>query len=407
MTGRTTPAAPASSYRERTPVQTWKQAAPLMSGLGITRLTDITRIDRLGLPVWASVRPRGRVMHVHAGKALRSDDARIGALMEAVEYAAAEPSGSPWKRRSMTLGRLARQFDGRFGLPDLAPRVGLDAQPDDKVATVDCELLNEASTMRLPATLVFAPFEGDVAAALYGSPMAGLASGNSVAEASLHGLLEILERDAVSMNKARDASSWVDTDSLPETFANLARRWSTLGVELAVRHVPSPVGLPCFEAFLHEAQTAGVRLAAGAGLHVDREIALARAVCEAAQSRLSLIHGARDDIGLYFSKTAQVDEAQRQQAEGVLTARIFSRDRTVSLAAVPHCPRHRESLQDVLDRVLVRVRQAGFAAVLRHCFELNLNGLHVVKLVVPGCEDIELDRRRVGPRLMARVLGHG
>src|SRR3546814_15588111 len=50
---------------------------------GVTRLADITRLDRLGLPVWQAVRPAGRALSVHQGKGASPLAARIGALCEA------------------------------------------------------------------------------------------------------------------------------------------------------------------------------------------------------------------------------------------------------------------------------------------------------------------------------------
>ena len=47
-----------SSYRSKRPARTLAIAEALMPKLGITRVTDVTRMDRLGLPVCISVRPR-------------------------------------------------------------------------------------------------------------------------------------------------------------------------------------------------------------------------------------------------------------------------------------------------------------------------------------------------------------
>ena len=74
-----------TSLRSVAPELTERRARQLMPALGISRVTDITRLDRLGLPVHASVRPRGRTLRVHAGKGMLVDEARVGALMEAVE----------------------------------------------------------------------------------------------------------------------------------------------------------------------------------------------------------------------------------------------------------------------------------------------------------------------------------
>ncbi len=85
------------------------------------------------------------------------------------------------------------------------------------------------------------------------------------------------------MNKARDQSQRIDNANLPASFSQLASLWHDMGVELLVRHVPNLLGLPCFEAWLHEPGSSAVDLAGGSGLHLDRDLALARAVCESAQ----------------------------------------------------------------------------------------------------------------------------
>ena len=48
--------------------------------------------------------------------------------------------------------------------------------------------------------------------------------------------------------------------------------------------------------------------------------------------------------------------------------------------------------------------KAGFGSVYRYRFRVELNGLHVVKIIVPRCEDADSAPRRIGPRLWAQVL---
>src|SRR5579862_6644062 len=71
---------------------TLSHAIPLAEKLGISRVTDISRLDRVGVPVFASIRPgaqRGSLC-VNAGKGLTAAEARVGAAMEAIEFAMAE-----------------------------------------------------------------------------------------------------------------------------------------------------------------------------------------------------------------------------------------------------------------------------------------------------------------------------
>jgi len=356
--------------------------------------------------VFASVRPRGALLRVHAGKSLRVDEARVGALMEAVEYAAAEPQNSRWVAERLTLADLGAQLGEALRVGDLIPALGPKPQPRRKLPCVSCESLPSGRAVLLPAELVFLPYEGDRRPPLFGSSSNGLASGNSLDEATLHGVFEVLERDAVSMNQPRDASQWVQPDDLPDPIASMASGWRAIGVQLAVRHIPNACALPCFEAYLYEPQSVDVNLSAGIGLHLDREIALARAVSEAAQSRLTCIHGGREDVTDFFAKYDESNREVRHQAEAELIRQIFDDTRRIDFGALPTTSADAVSLSSVLADVLARMAKAGFDAVFRHRFALDLHGLHVVKIVVPRCEDVLHGRRRIGARLFARIVGH-
>ena len=70
-------------------------------------------------------------------------------------------------------------------------------------------------------------------------------------------------------------------------------------IQIAVWDLTSDIGIPvfgCVIADLHEVRSAGLPPAGGYGCHPNREIALLRALTEAAQSRLTAISGARDDL---------------------------------------------------------------------------------------------------------------
>jgi ribosomal protein S12 methylthiotransferase accessory factor len=394
-----------SSYRTRPAAETLAVGEALMPSLGISRVTETTRMNRLGLPVFASVRPRSTGLRVHAGKGLTAVEARASALMEAVEHAAAEPQNSDWVARRLSMADIAAQFGGRVRIADFVPTSRAALEPRTVVVTAECEDLRKDARVRLPAETVFYPYgDDDDAERLFGASTNGLASGNSVDEATLHGLFEVMERDALAMNQARDASQWIDNDTLPEPFRTYAHTWRRLGVEMAVRHIPNDFELPCFEAVLSEAGSTDVNLAGGSGLHCDRDVALSRAICEAAQSRLSLIHGGRDDIVHFYAKYTQMSSAQREAAEQRVTRGIFDRARAVELASIPHRPSDGRTLAAVLDDALDAVLRAGFPAIYRHTFCLPLAGLQVVKVIVPRCENVEVDTKRIGRRLLDRIM---
>ncbi|WP_077038260.1 YcaO-like family protein [Pelomonas sp. KK5] len=382
-----------SSLRRVLPAETLARAAALMPRWGISRVSEITRMDRLGLPVCIGVRPRGQVLRVHAGKGLSAEEARVGALMEALEFAVAEPRG---ELPRMAFGALVDQLAPHARWMDLAP-VAPPPADDERLPALPCEVLGRrGGAVMLPAELIVAGrLDGPP---LFGPSSNGLASGNTPAEATLHGLLEVLERDTLAMNQARDDSQLVDR--LPPPFDALAARWQELGVRLAVRHLPNRHGLPCFEAVLDEPEDNRVNLASGSGLHLDRGIALARAVCEAAQSRLSLIHGGREDITAFYAKYRRPEA--RRDGDARLREQLFDASRRIAFAKVPD---RRPPADASLDEILAELLR-GLPPVLRHRFDpAGLDGLEVVRVIVPGCAPNTPGR--LTPRLLDRVLGHG
>lgn len=397
-----------SSLRMAPADATWRIASALMAVWGITRVTDITRLDRLGLPVYASVRPRGRALCVHAGKGLRPAEARIGALMEALEFAVAEPQRSAWQGRDFRIAELEADWAGAFGLADLAPVFGVPIERSRLLHAVRCEELAGRGDAWLPAELVFLPWEDPHGPALFGWSSNGLASGNTLAEATLHGLLEVLERDALLMNLPRDRSQWLDADEFPAPFDTFAARWQEMGIELSVRQVPNEFDLPCFQALLMEAGgTQTVDLAGGSGLHLDPAIAFARAVCEAAQSRASCIHGGRDDVTEFYDHLPRTPGG-RDTRQTLAAREAFDRRHRVRWCELPSMPfADAATLDEVLARLLTHLATRGFSRVLRHRFDVALQGLHVVKIIVPGCQEASAPLDRAGRRLLALAHADG
>lgn len=374
-----------------------------MPRFGISRVTDITRLDKLGLPVHASVRPRGQGLRVHAGKGLREVESRVGALMEALEFAAADPRRNPAGQR-MSVAALQASWAGAFGFVDLAPRRGVPVDGALTLPVLECEDLTRKVATALPTELLFVSDDKPARPPVFGSNTNGVASGNSLDEATLHGLLEVLERDALSLDQARRASRRVRDDSLPPHFIEMADAWLRRGVRLVVRHVPSDTGLPCFKAWLVEPESTDINLCSGSGLHLDREIALTRAICEAAQSRLSTLHGGRDDIVDFYDKYTQIDPVRRRERETRLVAAVEDPQGAIAFSDVEQAITDGRPLHELLADLLERLRGIGLGNVLRYRFAADLDGMHALRIVVPRCECSESDLQRMGPRLMSAVM---
>jgi ribosomal protein S12 methylthiotransferase accessory factor len=124
----------------------------------------------------------------------------------------------------------------------------------------------------------------------------GLASGNSLAEAGLHALWELVERDCVARFSAvpLDERRYIEPGSVTDPLCRwLISRMQGDGFHLEI--VDASFGVwPTFAVYLYSDDMADVF--GGAGAHGDAAVALTRALTEAAQSRVSVISGLRDDI---------------------------------------------------------------------------------------------------------------
>ncbi len=432
-----------TSLRIRPAAETAAVARRLMRSLGIRRVHDLTPLDSLGVPVFSSVRPGGSTVQVHMGKGVHSEDARTGALMEAVEYAVAEQASAAAPIVRRTLQSLMEQWPEGLAWADWAPKLGLTApQAQEPLLALFCEELGSRRKLLLPAELVLMPCPSLGLPTYFDGSSNGLASGNSLQEATLHALFEVLERDAVAMNLARDESALLCNSDLPEPFNAWAVRWRRQQVVLTVRYLPNDFGLPAFVAALHQTQGADRLLARGWGLHADREVALARAVCEAAQTRIALRFGDRPEvprlrrspsaistisaisangaggtdgadgaIGAIRSTAARAmatERARERAGEERLFLSLTRTDSRCEFKAIAQLP------CTSVPAALATLRQRLAAQGMRHIFRYRmqppggaqaLQGLHVVKVIVPRCESALQGAVRMGPRLMARVLG--
>src|SRR4051794_11806268 len=74
-----------ASHRVCRPEETFARIKPLLSTAGITRIADVTGLDRLDIPVAVVTRPNSRGLSVAQGKGLDFGAAKVSGVMEALE----------------------------------------------------------------------------------------------------------------------------------------------------------------------------------------------------------------------------------------------------------------------------------------------------------------------------------
>jgi YcaO-like protein with predicted kinase domain len=158
-------------------------------------------------------------------------------------------------------------------------------------------------------------------------------------------------------------------------------RFERADLEVGAFNMTCEIGIPAVAAYTAQREVGGRRQllpAAGFGCHPDRGIALARALTEAAQSRLTHIVGARDDMN-----PAQYSEQTRAEFIGHVRAFIHGGG-----ARHFHTMPTRTSplVSEDLDWELGRLRGAGVEQIVT--FDLTRPDLRipVVRVVIPGLQ---------------------
>lgn len=283
--------------------ETVNRLRPHFSRLGIVRMAEVTGLDRIGIPVWMAVRPNSRTLAVSQGKGVSAAHARASAVMEAAEIAIAEDipliSFAASRRELLDAGHSV--FDGRMLLMRGADEPG----PDVADYWLEGFDLLKQKPVFVPRELVSLDFTSARRSFHYCQSTDGLASGNCLLEAVIHGLCERVERDATELWRFQRDTGVQAHCVDPAVFADgsidwLAERITAANFVLRLFNMTSDIGLPVFMATISPATQYGTYLhfdlAAGYGCHLSPRVAAMRAITEAAQTRITNISGARDDF---------------------------------------------------------------------------------------------------------------
>ena len=371
------------THRSATLAATWRRFAGKQRAAGITRVADLTGLDTIGIPVFAAIRPMGRSLSTQQGKGLTADAARVSALMEALEtYTAEQPLGATRVVRGAprALGKRRRVVDVRQLARARRARIDLDAPLPwvtgwDLAAGEPILVPVEAVTLD---TVFARPPVFDVSST-------GLASGNALVEAVVHGLLEVIERDAEAAWRRAGADRRLVLDAIDDPGCRaLIQRITAAGARVFVWDLTGEAGVPvpvigC--AIVEDPAAPAWRplgVYQGFGAHLVPEVAIARAITEAAQTRVTYIAGGRDD---FFP--ADYARATDRDLVADLWARAAAPcDEPVDPADLPRA--HTRGLGEDLELLLGVLAEAGTPQVIAVDLTRPELGVPVARVIVPG-----------------------
>ncbi|OBK53545.1 YcaO-like family protein [Mycobacterium kubicae] len=283
----------AGTHRIISPERTWQAIQPLLQPAGITRVADLTWLDDLGIPTVQAVRPASLTLSVSQGKATTYRAAQVSAVMESLENWHVENLTPDLKATATT--DLAAELT--YDPADLNRPAGslyhAGAKLDWMVATT--LLTGRRTWVPWLATVVNVSVTDAWGPPMFGMDTTGLASGNSYHEATLHALYEIMERHAMATAIPGSTLFGVPQhEAIRSDCAQLFDMVESAGSSLQIARIDAWDGFYCFAAELTSPMMEVPFN--GSGLHHDPNVALSRAITEAAQSRLTAISGAREDL---------------------------------------------------------------------------------------------------------------
>jgi YcaO-like protein with predicted kinase domain len=363
------------------PAVTISRVRAIAKDIGISRVAWVTGLDFIGLPVTMVVRPQARTLSVSQGKGVTQDLAMASGLMESFECYCAERVSGPveW----LEWGEASRDPHC------IAPEIMRMAKPAarEEMPWSEAFDMHTGEAQLLPSELVFADFTypPPKGHGYFRATTNGLASGNTRAEAELHALCEVIERDCVALwMTARAygrATPSIDTESLrgPATL-HLLEMIEATELDFEIWDITSDTGVPCFLCVIDD-QNMGLHYSigkiVGSGCHPSTDIAMSRAITEAAQSRLTIIAGSRDDIEM---------SVYRAMAVNNLLKSLFSTRGQASQVAFEDRSILGMSVERDLQNVLARLAVAGVGHILCAPLPSPVPELSVVRVLAPGLE---------------------
>ena len=416
----------------------------LCKEIGITRISDITFMDRLYIPNYSVTLPgTDDIFWVYGGKGTTKTQAKVSALMESIERYSSMHETNP---------RTALR-DSYLHLSDSCNKVLHPAEvaeplnPNyDESSTIDFltgfDLLNNEEVF-VPAELAYYRYfpKHPAVSVFQCSHTNGLASGNVLEEAICHALCEVIERDAVSIadlcascipyniiekiGESFEGAKRVDShllDSIGAQFVdeptiypdvdisevtrefppvrNLLRKFTEAGIPLMIKNITQKdIHIPTIAASSIDCITHDYGLfAKGYGTHLDSRVALIRAITELAQTRAANIQGARDDLKrIQYRENDEIYKRKWQFMPSSSSLAGQNHKNNVIKFSEIRTYVNKDILVDI-NHILSVLKEAG----IRRAIIVNLTHpdieIPVVRAIVPELETFEVTHSVMGSR---------
>ena len=413
--------------------ETLKKVNPLVKQIGITRVADITDMDRLRIPNYSAVLPGTEdYIWVYSGKGPTKNHAKASVIMESIERFSSLPANYEGKILTGKYKELSKSYDVLKYDEVIEP---LSFQLTDEMNMDYCigyDLISQKDIL-IPSSLAIFRYNPNPPSI---NPYSffhtnGLASGNVMEEAICHALCEVIERDAVSIaefsssafqyhllktiengflnNGIRirllESKNFIDDNTVYSDIdlngldyppvKKIVREFHKCQISLKVKDITTEIGIPTFIASSVEWVNHDYGyLVEGHGTHPDSRIALMRAITEVSQSRAANIQGSRDDLRKMKYDPQNSDENKSWQFMASPKKKAFTEVNSF----------YNDDILDDIKLILGNLKNKGF----KNAIVVNLTNsrlqVPVVRIIVPGLETFKINKLAVGSRAQENAI---
>jgi thioglycine synthase len=396
--------------------------------IGLTRIADITFMDKLYIPNYSSVLPGTEdYIWVYSGKGPTKKHAKASAIMESIERYSSLPRSFTKKFVTGTFNDLKRSYNIIHPDEVIEP-LSFDFQDEMCMDYVNgFDIINKENIL-VPAGLVLFRYNPNSQSII--NPFAfhhtnGLASGNVLEEAVCHALAEVIERDAISLAQLRasaipfhiltNLSNNLQRQGYPiklvskeifrddntifpdvlidemnfDSVLKLIQKFEKFNIKLIIKDITTDIKIPTFNVACVEwiSHDYGY-LAEGHGTHPDKRIALLRAISEVSQTRVANIHGARDDLRKIKYSDKNTEDKNAWQ--------FMTSKKTINFSDI--ITYQNEDILDDINLIVNFLKKAGLKrAIIVDLTNPNIK-IPVVRALIPGLETFMISKSIMGWR---------
>jgi len=382
------------THRSKAPEATLQFIQNIKDLVGMIGFQEASGLDRIGIPVFICHRIRpDNSKTSHTGKGVSPIQAQVSLTMESIERYSSEFKDEYGDKLVHGCYNQLKQESNILDPHEMILSKMNDYNHDRDIHWVwGCDLTSDEDIL-VPACAVYHPYHLDDVF-LMETHTNGIAAGNTMEEAVIHSLAELIERDAWSITRySCDYSDalLIEDDPSNHFIINIFDKFENASIEIVAKDITSDIGVPVIAAFSRDLVYPTMKPIDGFGAHLDPRVAMIRSLLEIVTTRALLIQklgieGMCEPVTAYLGDNIDNDDPRfyAYNQKGL-------RDIEVDYAE--------DILLDV-QNIIGKLGARGLDTVIAVDLTRHDTGIPTVRMIVPGLETYCFDRTRMGTRLL-------